>query len=106
MEQIIDIKGNIVEPRDKILISQKGHIMESFVLYFTNKSMVISRGKSKYTQSTNKYPLGYLDYSSYVNAEFQKHKYYLNVDKIQPNSIYILEKQASIPENLRKFIKY
>jgi len=120
MLQIKDIKGRLVEPMDKILISNKGHIFETIVLYFTNsKGMVVSTGTPIEKRIKNKKDLGVVktskrklrhtplnsftyDYSCYTDVTKQDRKHY--VYKHIPDSIYILEKNCDLPENLRKLI--
>jgi len=105
-----DIEGNKIEVGDLILLAKMSTLHKVIVLGFTKKSIIVScaRGEGHWEKDNDNYKFKIDRYSQNApilfreNSIIDKHNakqylYYLP-------DILILEKNAEIPENLRKLI--
>ena len=103
-----DIEGKNIEVGDLILLAKNGLLSKSYVLGKTKKALIVSckRLNFKYYHSDTSLKkiegeaMGDIDWTSYRNLDKHNAKQYL----YYLPDILILEKNAKIPENLRKLI--
>jgi len=108
-----DIEGKNIEVGDLILLAKNGLLSKSYVLGKTKQALIVSCHRGDYKWSHSYEPntgisskkvecknKGYITWDSYRNLDKHNAKQYL----YYPPDILILEKNAEIPENLRKLI--
>lgn len=105
MREILDILGRKIEVGDVVLRPMASRMTRVYILGISTKGVYISRKKTvgSRTINWNTGEKGEFIYTE-SHAELSEHndKQYLSY----PPDLYILEKNAVIPENLKQFIKY
>jgi len=107
-----DIEGKNIEVGDLILLAKNGLLSKSYVLGETKKALIVSCKRIKYKYIRHNNPseiekkqvegeaIGDIDWAGHRNLDEHNAKQYL----YYPPDILILEKNAEIPEKLRKYV--
>jgi len=105
MREILDILGRQIEVGDIVLRPIFSQLIKSYVLGITPTGMYFSCEKVESTRTTNWQTRETVPYF-YTNTtgNIANHNMKQYVRYVQ--DMYILEKNAVIPENLKQFIKY
>ena len=105
MREILDILGRKIEVGDVVLRPIFSQLIKSYVLGITPTGMYFSAEKVESTRIINWQTRETKPYF-YINTtgNIANHNTKQYVRYVQ--DMYILEKNAAIPENLKQFIKY
>lgn len=107
-KQLLDIEGRTIERGDLILIPKNSSLAKGYVLGFSSSgTLIVSCYKTehktwRYQQGENKEIFSKMvDYRGWKNLSLHNDKQYLTF----AGDLLILQKNASIPENLKQFLK-
>lgn len=89
MIELIDIRGNLIEPGDKLIRPIGGvHLMETRLIRYTPKGYYFSRPKVIEDKT------GLLgNYNQFRDADSQTEEYYINNKRIHKDCFLIIEKK-------------